>query len=58
MRVFYIQKLLKFLNANFKHESFGENTIWYFKDKIVALWDDGNLEVLWDIFKEGVLRPW
>jgi hypothetical protein len=28
------------------------------KDKVVAMWDNDGLEILWDIFKEGVLKPW
>lgn len=57
MRIWYIKKLLKHLNDNFSSVSNGTNTIWYnAKNKAVALWDDGDIEILWDIFKEGILK--
>ena len=58
MRTFYLKKLLKHLNENYAHLTTGDQTIWYLKDKVIALWDNGDLEVVWDIFKEGVLKPW
>lgn len=58
MRIFYMNKLLKYLNSNFEHVTNNDTTIWLLKDKVVALWDNGDLEILWDIFKEGVLKPW
>jgi hypothetical protein len=57
MNTWYLGKLLRYLNSNFKHITDKDTTIWYLKDKVIALWDDGELEVVWDIFKEGVLRP-
>lgn len=57
MRIFYIRKLLKYLNSNFDHFNNGHQTIWYLKDKAIALWDNGDLEIVWDIFKEGILKP-
>jgi hypothetical protein len=52
-----MKKLLKYLNLNFKSVTNGDTTIWVMKDKAVALFDNDGLEILWDIFKEGVLRP-
>lgn len=57
MRIWYLKKLLKYLNANFNHVTNGEHTTWVLKDKVIAIWDNGDLEVVWDIFKEGVLKP-
>jgi hypothetical protein len=31
--------------------------MWVAKDKVVALLDKDGLEIIWDIFKEGVLKP-
>lgn len=58
MKSWYLSKLLRFLNKNFLHSNNGEQTIWYFKDKVVALWDNGELEILADILKEGLLKSW
>lgn len=58
MRIWYIKRMLKYLNNNYSSYNFGGQTIWYnTKDKIVALWDNGDIEVIWDIFKEGILKP-
>jgi hypothetical protein len=57
MRIWYLKKLLNYLNTNFNHITTGEHTTWILKDKVIAIWDNGDLEVLWDIFKEGVLKP-
>jgi hypothetical protein len=57
MRIWYVKKLLKFLNANFEFSTANGSTIWVMKDKVVAMWDNDGLEILWDIFKEGVLKP-
>ena len=57
MRIWYLKKMLKYLNSNFQHFTSGDSTIWVMKNKVVALWDDGDLEIVWDIFKESVLKP-
>ena len=57
MRLYYLQKLLKYLNANYEHYADGKNVVWFLKDKTIAIWDNGDLEVVWEIFKEGVLKP-
>lgn len=58
MRIFYMKKLLKYLNSHFQHFSHGDTTIWVMKDKVIALWDNDGLEIIADILKEGLLKPW
>lgn len=57
MRIWYIKKVLKYLNANCRPTNYGDTTIWVLKDKVVALWDNDGLEIAWDILKEAVLLP-
>jgi hypothetical protein len=57
MKLWYLKKLLKFLNTHFEYSEVNGNVIWIAKDKVIALLDKDGLEIVWDIFKEGVLRP-
>jgi hypothetical protein len=57
MKTWYLKKLLKFLNTNFDYSEVNGSVMWVAKDKVVALLDKDGLEIIWDIFKEGVLKP-
>lgn len=59
MRERFVKITVDYLNKNYAHMSHGKQSIWFdTKEKVVALMDDGNLEVVIDIIKEAVFRPW
>jgi hypothetical protein len=56
MRARFLKMTIEHLNKNYAHISHGNQSIWFdTKEKVVALMDNGELEIVFDILKEAVL---